>query len=148
MKASKALSKIENGDRRVDVDDLTVFTLISARPRPRSSPRLATPRRRRACPKASTTARSSGPGPAGKRSSPRRDLARYWKDEYFSAVSSIRYYENLMMQYADGREGNTMHGATYEQRLAAAGARRDEARLRLLVLDPDALPAPRDDGWT
>ncbi|MCY7402798.1 MAG: hypothetical protein LH477_17920, partial [Nocardioides sp.] len=75
------------------------------------------------------------------------DLARYWKDEYFSAVSSIHYYENLMMQYA---KGNQMHRGTYEERLASSRARRDAARARLLALDPDALPAPRDDtadGW-
>ena len=78
------------------------------------------------------------------------DLARYWKDEYFSAVSSIHYYENLMLQYADGHEGNTMHRSTYQERLAAARSRRDASRTRLLALDPDALPTPRDDaadGW-
>ena len=56
-----------------------------------------------------------------------------------------------MMQYADGREGNTLHRSTYEERLAAGRTRRDAARARLLALDPDALPAPRDDaaeGWT
>ena len=39
---------------------------------------------------------------------------------------------------------------TYEERLASFRARRDAARARLLALDPDALPAPRDntaDGW-
>ena len=87
--SASGLSKIENGDRRVDVDDLT-------------------------------------------------------------AVSSIHYYENLMKQYAGADKGNQIHRGTYEERLASFRARRDAARVRLIALDPDALPAPRDDtadGW-
>lgn len=145
-----ALSKIENGDRRVDVDDLTVFAYILGTtptalltPAESASPPTGVPEDHfipeeiRAWVRGQTKLTTEG-------------LAHYWKDEYFNAVSQVRYYEGLMLQYAEDREGNTMHRATYEQRLAAAGARRDEARLRLLALDPDALPAPRDDaeGWT
>lgn len=145
-----ALSKIENGDRRVDVDDLTVFAYI-----------LQT------TPAALLTPPEGAPPPTGvpsQRFNPEElrvwvrgqakftteDLARYWKDEYFSAVSSIHYYENLMLQYAEGHESNTMHRSTYQERLAAARSRRDASRTRLLALDPDALPTPRDDaadGW-
>ncbi len=146
-----ALSKIENGDRRVDVDDLTVFAFILGT----TPAALLTPPEDTPPPTGVPEGRYNGEElrawARGQARLTTEDLARYWKDEYFNAVSSISYYENLMMQYADGREGNTMHRDTYEQRLAAAAARRDEARLRLLALDPDALPAPRDDaadGWT
>lgn len=146
-----ALSKIENGDRRVDVDDLAVFAYILGTtptalltPAESASPPTGVPEDQfnpeeiRAWVRGQTKLTTEG-------------LAHYWKDEYFNAVSQVRYYEGLMLQYAEDREGNTMHRATYKQRLAAAGTRRDEARLRLLALDPDALPAPRDDaadGWT
>ena len=149
--SASALTKVENGDRRVDVDDLTVFAYI-----------LQT------TPAALLTPPEDGPPPTGvpdgrfnaeelqvwvrgQAKLTTEDLANYWKDQYYLAVNSIRYFENLMLQYAEGREGNTMHRGTYEERLASGRARRDAARLRLLALDPDALPAPRDDaadGWT
>lgn len=146
-----ALSKIENGDRRVDVDDLTVFAYIL-----QTTPAaLLTPPDDAAPPTGVPEGRFNSEEVRawvrGQAKFTTEDLARYWKDEYFNAVSSIRYYENLMQQYADGREGNTLHRGTYEARLSSASTRRDEARLRLLALDPDALPAPRDDaadGWT
>jgi transcriptional regulator with XRE-family HTH domain len=145
-----ALSKIENGDRRVDVDDLTVFAYIL-----QTTPAaLLTPTEGASPPAGVPTGQFNHEEiqvwVRGQAKLTTEDLARYWKDEYFNAVSQVRYYEDLMLQYRDGREGNTMHRSTYEQRLAAAGGRRDEARLRLLALDPDAVPAPRDDaadGW-
>ena len=39
-----------------------------------------------------------------------------------------------MLQYADGRDGNTMHRNTYEERLASARDRRDAARKRVLAI--------------
>ena len=148
--STSALSKIENGDRRVDVDDLTVFANILQ----------STPAALLAPPEGASPPTGLPGGQfnheeiqawvRGQAKLTTEDLARYWKDEYFSAVSSIHYYENLMMQYAEGREGNQLHRATYEERLAAFRARRDAARVRLLALDPEALPAPRDDtadGW-
>lgn len=145
-----ALSKIENGDRRVDVDDLTVLAYIL-----QTTPAaLLTPPEGAPPPTGVPTERFNTEElrawVRGQTKFTTEDLARYWKDEYFSAVSSIHYYENLMLQYADGRDGNTMHRNTYEERLASARTRRDAARIRLLALDPDALPAPRDDaadGW-
>lgn len=139
-----ALSKVETGDRRVDVDDLTVFAFILGTtpaalltPPEGASPPTGVPEGQYNREELRAWARRQAKLTT-------EDLARYWKDEYFNAVSFIRYRKNLMTQYADGREGNTMHRDSYEQRLAAAGARRDQARLRLLALDPEALPAPRD----
>jgi transcriptional regulator with XRE-family HTH domain len=148
--SASALSKIENGDRRVDVDDLTVFAYIlqttpAALLTPPTGAKPST-----GVPESRFNAEEIRGWVRGQAKLTTEDLARYWKDEYFNAVSQVRYYEDLMLQYRDGREGNTMHRSTYEQRLAAAGGRRDEARLRLLALDPDAVPAPRDDaadGW-
>jgi transcriptional regulator with XRE-family HTH domain len=145
-----ALSKIENGDRRVDVDDLTVFAyILQTTPATLLTPPEGAPAPT-GVPAGHFNAEELRVWVRGKANFTTEDLARYWKDEYFSAVSSIHYYENLLVQYADGREGNTMHRGTYEERLASARTRRDAARVRLLALDPDALPAPRDDaadGW-
>lgn len=145
-----ALSKIENGDRRVDVDDLTVFAYILQTtpatllaPPEGASPPTGVPSGQYNLEEIQAWVR-------GQAKFTTEDLARYWKDEFFSAVSSIHYYENLMVQYAEDGKGNQMHRSTYEERLASFRARRDAARVRLLMLDPDALPAPRDaaaDGW-
>jgi len=148
--STSALSKIENGDRRVDVDDLTVFAYILQ----------TTPAALLAPPQGASPPTGVPSGQfnhqeiqawvRGQAKFTTEDLARYWKDEYFSAVSSIHYYENLMTQYTKDGKGNQMHRGTYEERLAAFRTRRDAARVRLLALDPDALPAPRDDtadGW-
>ncbi len=148
--SASALSKVENGDRRVDVDDLTVFAyILGTTPAALLTPTQDGPPT--GVPADTFAAEELRAWVRGQAKLTTEDLARYWKDEYFNAVSQVRYYENLMLQYAGDREGNTTHRTTYEQRLAAAGGRRDEARLRLLALDPDALPAPRDDaadGWT
>jgi hypothetical protein len=149
--STSALSKVENGDRRVDVDDLTVFAFILQ----------TTPAALLAPPDGAAALTGVPHGQfnheeiqawvRGQAKLTTEDLARYWKDEYFSAVSSIHYYENLMKQYTEDGKGNQIHRATYEERLASFRARRDAARVRLLALDPNALPAPRDDaadGWT
>ncbi|WP_157953071.1 helix-turn-helix domain-containing protein [Nocardioides allogilvus] len=148
--STSALSKIENGDRRVDVDDLTVFAYILQ----------TTPAELLAPPEDASPPTGVPSGQfnheeirawvRGQAKFTTEDLARYWKDEYYSAVSSIHYYDNLMMQYAEDGQGTQMHRGTYEERSASLRSRRDAARVRLLALDPDALPAPRDDtadGW-
>lgn len=145
-----ALSKIENGDRRVDVDDLTVFAyILQTTPAALlASPEGASPPT--GVPSGQFNHEEIQAWVRGQAKFTTEDLARYWKDEYYSAVSSIHYYENLMMQYTEDGKGNQMHRGTYEERLASFSARRDAARVRLMSLDPDALPAPRDDtadGW-
>ena len=145
-----ALSKIENGDRRVDVDDLNVFAYIlqTTQATLLDPPEGAYPPT--GVPSGQYNLEEIQAWVRGQAKFTTEDLARYWKDEFFSAVSSIHYYENLMVQYAEDGKGNQMHRSTYEERLASFRARRDAARVRLLMLDPDALPAPRDaaaDGW-
>jgi transcriptional regulator with XRE-family HTH domain len=145
-----ALSKIENGDRRVDVDDLTVFAyILQTTPAALLTPFEGAPPPT-GVPEGQYNGEELRAWARGQAKLTTADLARYWKDEYFSAVSSIHYYDNLMMQYTEDGKGNQMHRGTYEERLASFRARRDAARARLLALDPDALPAPRDDtadGW-
>jgi len=145
-----ALSKIENGERRVDVDDLTVFAyILQTTPAALLAPAEGASQPT-GVPSGQFNHEEIQVWVRGQAKFTTEDLARYWKDEYFSAVSSIHYYENLMMQYTEDGKGNEMHRGTYEERLASFRARRDAARVRLLALDPDALPAPRDDaadGW-
>ncbi len=133
----------------MDVDDLTVFAYILQTtpaallaPPEGSSPPTGVPMA------SSTTRRSRWV--RGQAKFTTEDPARYWKDEYFSAVSSIHYFENLMLQYTEDGKGNQMHRGTYEERLPHS------AHVAMLLAsgssraDPDALPAPRDDtadGW-
>lgn len=148
--STSALSKVENGDRRVDVDDLTVFAyILQTTPAALLAPPEGAPPPT-GVPSDQFNREEIEVWVRGQAKFTTEDLARYWKDEYFSAVSSIHYYENLMMQYAEDGKGNQLHRGTYEERLASFRTRRDAARVRLLALDPDALPAPRDDaadGW-
>lgn len=181
--SASALSKLENGDRRVDVDDLTVFAYVlqtspAALLSPPEDPRTGDTSV--AEPTAGTPSPDDTPGVVsdggalfetglptgvpggwytaeelqawvrGQTKLTTESLVAYWKDQYYVAVNSVRYYETLMAQHSEGRQPDPRQRATYEQRLASGRARRDTARLRLLALDPDALPAPRDDavdGW-
>ena len=103
--STSALSKTENGDRRVDVDDLSVFAYILQ----------TTPAALLAPPEGASPPTGVPSGQfnheeiqawvRGQAKFTTEDLARYWKDEYFSAVSSIHYYENLMTAVHRGRQG-------------------------------------------
>ena len=103
--STSALSKTENGDRRVDVDDLSVFAYILQ----------TTPAALLAPPEGASPPTGVPSGQfnheeiqawvRGQANFTAEDLARYWKDEYFSAVSSIHYYENLMTAVHRGRQG-------------------------------------------
>ena len=136
--SASGLSKIENGDRRVDVDDLTAFAYILQ----------TTPAALLAPPEGASPPTGVPDGQFNHEEIQAwvRGQAKFTTE----AVSSIHYYENLMKQYAGADKGNQIHRGTYEERLASFRARRDAARVRLIALDPDALPAPRDDtadGW-
>jgi transcriptional regulator with XRE-family HTH domain len=124
--STSALSKIENGDRRVDVDDLTVFAYVLQTtpaalliPSGGASPPTGVPNGQFNQEEIQAWVR-------GQAKFTIEDLARYWKDEYFSAVSSLRYYENLMLQYTEDGKGNQVHRGTYEERSVSFRARRDD----------------------
>lgn len=134
-----ALSKIENGERRVDVDDLTVFAYIL-----QTTPAtLLTP------PEGSSTAAPSGV-PDGRFNAEEiqmwiqgsakltiEDLVRYWKEQYFHAASYARRAEDQLNLYDQGQVGVTPR-EVYEEQLSAQRTRLDEARGRIFALDPNA----------
>lgn len=133
-----ALSKIENGDRRVDVDDLTVFAYIL-----RTTPaKLLTPS------EGATTAPAGVPDGRfndeevqmwiqGSVKLTTEDLVRYWKEQYFHAASYARRSEDLLALYDKGQVGVTPR-EVYEEQLRTQRTRLDQARGRVLALDPTA----------
>jgi transcriptional regulator with XRE-family HTH domain len=134
-----ALSKIENGDRRVDVDDLTVFAYA-----------LGT------TPAALLTPPEDGPAPSGVpegQYTPEElqawfqgslkltveDLLRYWNERALDCQSYIKRFDDLLAQYDRGDVGVTPR-KVYEERLATQRQRLAFIRDRLLQLDPMGVP--------
>lgn len=139
--SASALSKVENGDRRVDVDDLTVFAYIL-----------------RTTPTALLTPPDDGPAPTGVPGGQyseeelrmwvhgglkltTEDLVRYWKEEWISANAFTKRFEDMLALYDKGQVGITPR-EVYEQRLAIQQDRVDIARSRIFELDPTATPYP------
>jgi len=137
--SASALSKIENGDRRVDVDDLTVFAYIL-----------------RTTPAALLTPPDGAPAPAGvpegqftaeelqmwiqgRVKLTTEDLVRYWKEESFNAASYSQRVERTLALYDQGQVGITPR-EVYEERLASQRHRLEVTRSRILELDPTAVP--------
>lgn len=134
-----ALSKIENGDRRVDVDDLTAFAYA-----------LET------TPAALLTPSADAPAPAGVPEgefAPEEiqmwirgqvkitveDLLRYWQEQAFDSASYIRRSEEILALYDRGQVGVTPR-EVYEKRIATYQERLAFIRGRQLELDPMAVP--------
>ncbi len=132
------ISKIENGDRRVDVDDLTAIAYLL-----RTTPAaLLTP----PSDGVEVTGVSSRFLPeeiqawvAGRVKLTPDDLLRYWKEERFNASSYVKRFEDALAQYDQGQLGLTPR-EVYEERLATQRARLELATGRLVQLDPLAIP--------
>lgn len=136
-----ALSKIENGDRRVDVDDLTVFAYIL-----RTTPAaLLTPPDNAAVPAGVPAgqyiAEELQMWVQGRVKLTTEDLLRYWKEESFNAASYVKRFEDLLALYDKGQVGITPR-EVYEERLAGQRDRLEITRSRILELDPTAVPIP------
>ena len=123
--APSGISKIENGDRRVDVDDLTALAYIL-----RTTPAaLLTPL-------AEAVTLTGVPESflpeeiqawvAGAVKLTTEDLVRYWKEQRFQAINSGR-----IEQVGRPRE-------VYQERYDVQTAREEHATGRLLQLDPNA----------
>lgn len=134
-----ALSKIENGDRRVDVDDLTVFayaleTTPAALLAPgEDAPALA------GVPDGQFTPEEIERWIQGRVTLTTGDLLRYWKEESFNSASYVRRSEDILAQYDRGQVGVTPR-EVYEKRMVTHRDRLAMIRGRQLELDPMAVP--------
>ncbi|MGI8614686.1 MAG: helix-turn-helix domain-containing protein [Nocardioidaceae bacterium] len=139
--SASALSKIENGDRRVDVDDLTVFAFIlQTTPAELLTPADDAPVPA-GVPDAQFTPEELQRWFRGQVKLTTEDLLRYWKEESFHAASYIKRFEDLLALYDQGQVGITPR-EVYEERLAGQGERLEVARSRIFELDPTATPFP------
>ena len=134
--APSGISKIENGDRRVDVDDLTALAYIF-----RTTPAaLLTP-------PAEAVTLTGVPDSflpeeiqawvAGSVKLTTDDLVRYWKEQRFLAISSGHWAEEMLAKYDRGQVGVTPR-EVYQERYDRQTAREAEATGRLLQIDPNA----------
>ena len=134
-----ALSKIENGDRRVDVDDLTVFayaleTTPAAMLAPgEDAPALA------GVPDGQFAPEEIERWIQGRVTLTTGDLLRYWKEESFNSASYVRRSEDILAQYDRGQVGVTPR-EVYEKRMVTHRDRLAMIRGRQLELDPMAVP--------
>ena len=134
-----ALSKIENGDRRVDVDDLTVFAYALET----TPAALLTPAEDAAAPagvpEGEFTSEEIQMWIRGRVKITVVDLLQYWKEQAFDSASYIRRSEEILAQYDRGQAGVTPR-EVYEKRIAAHQERLAFIRGRQLELDPMAVP--------
>ena len=133
-----ALSKIENGDRRVDVDDLTVFayaleTTPAALLAPPGDTQVPA-----GVPEGRFTAEEITLWLQGRVTLTTDDLLRHWKDEAFNSASYIRRSEDILTQYDQGQVAVTPR-EVYEKRIATHQERLAMIRGRQLELDPTAV---------
>lgn len=134
-----ALSKIENGDRRVDVDDLTVFAYaLETTPAALLAPAEDAPALA-GVPDGQFTPEEIERWIQGRVTLTTGDLLRYWKEESFNSASYVRHSEDILALYDKGQVGVTPR-EVYEKRMVAHRERLAMIRGRQLELDPMAVP--------
>ncbi len=135
-----ALSKIENGDRRVDVDDLTVFAYaLETTPAALLTPSSEEARAPAGVPEGQFTPEEVQAWIQGTVKLTTEDLLRYWKEQAFDSASYIRRSEDILAQYDHGQVGVTPR-EVYEKRIATHRGRLAMISGRQLELDPMAMP--------
>ena len=133
-----ALSKIENGDRRVDVDDLTVFAYaLETTPAALLTPPDGT-QVPAGLPEGRFTSEEITLWLQGRVTLTTDDLLRHWKEEAFNSASYIRRSEDILAQY-DQRQVAITPREVYEKRIATHQERLAMIRGRQLELDPMAI---------
>lgn len=134
--APSGISKIENGDRRVDVDDLTALAYV-----------LSTTPATLLTPPAQSVTLTGVPEKflpeeiavwiAGGVKLTTADLIRYWKEQRFQAIASGGWAEDMLERYDRGHVGVTPR-EVYQERYDRQIEREAHATGRLLQLDPNA----------
>jgi transcriptional regulator with XRE-family HTH domain len=135
-----ALSKIENGDRRVDVDDLTVFAYaLETTPAALLTPASEEAQAPAGVPDGQFTPEEVQAWIQGTVKLTTEDLLRYWKEQAFDSASYIRRSEDILAQYDQGQVGVTPR-EVYEKRIATHRGRLATITGRQLELDPMSIP--------
>ncbi|MBK4348754.1 helix-turn-helix domain-containing protein [Lacisediminihabitans changchengi] len=135
-----ALSKIENGDRRVDVDDLTVFAYaLETTPAALLTPASEEAQAPAGVPEGQFTPEEIRAWIQGTVKLTTEDLLRYWKEQAFDSASYIRRSEDILAQYDQGQVGVTPR-EVYEKRIATHRGRLATITGRQLELDPMSIP--------
>lgn len=134
--SASGISKIENGDRRVDVDDLTALAYVF-----RTTPAAIL------TPPADAVTLTGVPESylpeevqawiAGTVKLTTEDLVRYWREQRLHAINAKRWAEEMMASYDRGQVGVTPR-EVYQERYDAQAARDAHTTGRLLQLDPNA----------
>jgi transcriptional regulator with XRE-family HTH domain len=134
--SAAALSKIENGDRRVDVDDLAVFAYVLATtpaalltPPPDAGEPTGVPADRFMAEEVEQWAR-------GMVVLTTEDLLRYWRDQAFYAASLIERLETAIARQAPGAGSPDNPPEPYTRRITAQRERLTVANTRIIELDP------------
>lgn len=135
-----ALSKIENGERRVDVDDLTVFAYaLETTPAALLTPASEATQAPAGVPESQFTSEEVQAWIQGRVKLTTEDLLRYWKEQAYDSANYKQVSEEILAQYDQGQRGVTpreVHEkriATHRERLAMINGRRME-------LDPMTMP--------
>jgi transcriptional regulator with XRE-family HTH domain len=135
-----AVSKIENGDRRVDVDDLTVFAYaLETTPAALLTPASEEAQAPAGVPEGQFTPEEVQAWIRGTVKLTTEDLLRYWKEQAFDSASYIRRSEDILAQYDQGQVGVTPR-EVYEKRIATHRGRLAKITGRQLELDPMSIP--------
>ena len=135
-----ALSKIENGDRRVDVDDLTVFAYaLETTPAALLTPPPEATRAPAGVPEGQFTPEEVQAWIRGTVKLTTEDLLRYWKEQAFDSATYKRRSEEILQQYDRGHPGVTPR-EVHEKRIATHRDRLAMINGRQLELDPMAIP--------
>jgi len=135
-----ALSKIENGDRRVDVDDLTVFAYaLETTPAALLTPASEGSQVPAGVPEGRYTPEEIEAWIRGRVKLTTEDLLRFWKEQAYDSANYKHVSEEILAQYDQGRIGVTPR-EVYEKRITTHRERLARINGRLLELDPMATP--------
>lgn len=135
-----ALSKIENGDRRVDVDDLTVFAYaLETTPAALLTPPSEETQAPAGVPEDRFTPEEIQVWIQGRVKLTTEDLLQYWKEQAFDSASYIHRSGDILTQYDKGQVGVTPR-EVHEKRIATHRERLAMISGRQLELDPMATP--------
>jgi transcriptional regulator with XRE-family HTH domain len=134
--SAAAISKVENGDRRVDVDDLAVFAFVlGTTPAVLLSPPvgMGAPT---GVPADTFTTEELDQWARGMVALTTEDLLRYWREQAFNAASFLTSLETAVAKGSVGAGSPGKPTPAYARRITAQRERLAQANNRIIELDP------------